>query len=54
MATNKLYAKIEVKLSAWDKAGIYAGAMWRAALGRPYIEWLQAEIKKRCKVSMNG
>lgn len=42
---------IEFRCNKWQRAGLIAGAMWRAAIGRDYQEWLNKELTKYIHVS---
>ena len=51
MAVGSIKVKIEFRCRKWQRAGLIAGAMWRAALGRDYEQWLHSEINKYIHVS---
>jgi len=51
---KELKMQISAKFSAWDRAYIIAGAAWRAALNRPYEDWVRQEVDKRIQVKLNG
>lgn len=51
MAANKIQVTIEFRCNKWQRAGLIAGAMWRAAIGRDYDSWLAEEVNKFIHVS---